>query len=389
MPLDCQRHLFRLPESVSYVNCAYKAPLLRTAETIGHEAVSLKALPYTITKDLFFEPVKEVTTLFAKLLHVDDPDRIAIIPSVSYGMANVINNVSPKEHGKGHVVVVEEQFPSAIYPWRRWCKKHGVALHTIDAPAQTNERGLAWNEQILAAINSETVAVVLPHVHWTDGTIFDLEAIRAVSKQHGALLIIDGTQSVGALPFDQSKIEADAIICAGYKWLMGPYSFGLAYYGPHFDQGTPIEENWISRLGSEDFQNLVNYGDELQPKGKRYSVGEHSNFIMVPMMKVALEQLLTWGVENIQDYCRNITEQPIAELQAMGCLLEHEDYRAHHLFGVRLPASIDADKLQQLFQERQVFVSLRGDAIRIAPNVYNTTQDMERLVSCFRDASKD
>ncbi|HBX65139.1 MAG TPA: aminotransferase, partial [Balneolaceae bacterium] len=93
---------------------------------------------------------------------------------------------------------------------------------------------------------------------------------------------------------------SDALICAGYKWLMGPYSIGLAYYGPALDDGNPVEENWINRYESENFANLVNYNDEYQPGALRYEVGEHSNFILVPMMLKAVQQLNQWGVENIQ-----------------------------------------------------------------------------------------
>ncbi|NBC06158.1 MAG: aminotransferase class V-fold PLP-dependent enzyme, partial [Bacteroidetes bacterium] len=88
---------------------------------------------------------------------------------------------------------------------------------------------MAWNEAILDAIDERTALVSLAHVHWADGTLFDLPAIRQRATEAGALLVIDGTQSVGALPFDIQEIQPDALICAAYKWLMGPYTTGLAY----------------------------------------------------------------------------------------------------------------------------------------------------------------
>jgi selenocysteine lyase/cysteine desulfurase len=66
------------------------------------------------------------------------------------------------------------------------------------------------------------------HVHWSDGSRFDPAEIGARARAVGAALIIDGTQSVGALPFDVRALFPDALICAGYKWLMGPYGIGLA-----------------------------------------------------------------------------------------------------------------------------------------------------------------
>ena len=91
-------------------------------------------------------------------------------------------------------------------------------------------------------------------------------ALRQRTHEVGAQLVIDGTQSVGALPINVQELQPDALICAGYKWLMGPYSIALAYYGPYFDQGEPLEEGWINRYGSEDFTNLVQYQDRYQPR---------------------------------------------------------------------------------------------------------------------------
>jgi len=232
--------------------------------------------------------------------------------------------------------------------------------------------------------NDETLLVALAHVHWTDGTLFDLESIGQKCRQKEALLIIDGTQSVGALPFDVEKIQPDALICAAYKWLFGPYSLALAYYGPYFDSGMPIEDSWMNRVQSDDFKNLVNYQEDYRSKAARYTIGEQSNFIAIPMMKAAIDQLLEWGVENIQDYTTRLVKTSIEELQAMGCQIESPDYRAAHLFGIQTPDGFDGEALQERLKAHHVFVSRRGDAIRIGPSIYNDTIDFDRLLNCFR-----
>ena len=93
------------------------------------------------------------------------------------------------------------------------------------------------------------------------------------------------------MPFDVQAIEPDALVCATYKWLMGPYSMGFAYLGPRFDAGTPLEETWIGRAGSENFKELVNYRDDYQPGAVRYDVGERSNFALTPMAVAAARPL--------------------------------------------------------------------------------------------------
>ena len=168
--------------------------------------------------------------------------------------------------------------------------------------------GERWSTRILEAIDADTAVVTMGAVHWTDGTVFDIDAIGARAREVGAYLIIDGTQSVGAMDFDVARIQPDALICSGYKWLMGPYSIGLAYFGPRLLDGIPLEETWIGREGSRDFAGLAgNYPDSYEPGATRYDVGERSNFILVPMMNAALALVLDWTPARIGEYCGNLT----------------------------------------------------------------------------------
>ena len=282
--LSCQKHAFSLPDGLHYLNCAYMSPLPNIVELAGIEGIRRKRVPSKITPADFFEDGEGVRRLFADLIHLSHPDHIALIPSVSYGMAIVARNVPVSK--EQNIVVLSEQFPSNIYPWRRMWKEKGVEIKTVSPPEKTSGRAVGWNTKILEAINADTAIVAMGHVHWADGTLFDLEAIGSRARSVGAALVIDGTQSIGALPFDVNKIQPDVLICAGYKWLLGPYGIGLAYFGPRFHDGIPLEENWIGRLNSDQFSRLVQYEDRYQPGVKRFDVGERSNFILIPMMKM-------------------------------------------------------------------------------------------------------
>lgn len=379
--LENQRHLFNLPEDTTYLNCAYMSPMLKSVAQKGVQAIYGKEDPTTIKAEDFFENTSKLREEFAKLIEVADPKQCAIIPSVSYGIATVANNLKA---GKGdNIVVTEEQFPSNVYAWHTLAEERGIKVKTVSAP-QEKERGKRWNELILDAIDSQTKMVALGHVHWADGTRYDLKAIRKRTKEVGAILVIDGTQSIGALPFSVKEFEPDAVIVAGYKWLMGPYSSGVAYYGEYFADGKPIENNWMNRLKSEEFANLVNYQDQYQPGSIRYEVGESANFILTPMLTEAIRQINTWGPENIQAYCGNLTSPYLKELQEMGFQVESPEYRGNHLFGIRLPEHTSMEAIRKYFSEQRVFVSYRGSSIRVAPHMYNTEADMEALLTGFR-----
>lgn len=375
--MECQRHLFSLPPDHHYINGAYLSPLLKSVEAAGIEGVRSKRLPWQTSPADFFADSNRLRSLFAELIHADRPRRVAIIPSVSYGMSTVARNLPGRTSKK--IVVAGEQFPSNIYPWQRYCRESGGRLQTIAPPEGFNGRGRRWNQRILEAIDSETLLVAISHNHWADGTLFDLEAIGARAREAGAWFVIDGTQSVGALSLDVQQVRPDALVCAGYKWLMGPYAMGLAYYGERLADGIPLEENWITRKDSEDFTALLNYSDDYQPGAVRFDVGERSNFVLVPMMIRALEQILDWQPKRIQAYCRELTGGLTRQLPEHGYAIEEPDRRAHHLFGIRLPQRITKETLQQKLAERQVHVSVRGSAVRISPNVYNSEADIGAL----------
>ena len=253
--LKCQKDKFSLPEKITYLNCAYRGPLMKHIEKIGWEAVSQNNNPSLIKPIDFFEPFLKVQKLFAQLINATDPNRIVLIPSSSYGIANAANNVDLKNGDE--ILMLDEQFPSNYYIWERVAKENGAHLKVVTNPDNTRPCGALWNEKILASINTSTKVVAIGSIHWADGTVYDLKAIRKRTDEVGAYLIIDGTQSIGALPFDVQEINPDALICSSYKWMFSPYGCGLAYYGSRFDNGTPIEESWMNRKDSHLFEKLV------------------------------------------------------------------------------------------------------------------------------------
>ncbi|MCB0844544.1 MAG: aminotransferase class V-fold PLP-dependent enzyme [Bacteroidetes bacterium] len=380
--LKNQKHLFTLEEGVTYLNCAYMSPLLKSVEEAGVQGIIRKRSPFSIQVEDFFEPVQKLREVFSQLIQNPDPNRIALIPAASYGLSTVAANL--KLNAGDNIIVVHEQFPSNIYPWENVVRESGAELRTISPPESIFPKGETWNEKILEGIDERTRMVAIAHFHWADGTRFDLKEIRRKTREVGALMVVDGTQSVGAYPFSVQEYEPDALICAGYKWLMGPYSLGLAYFGPYFDDKKPLEENWINRLGSEDFSQLVNYESRYQPLAGRFNVGEQSNFILVPMLTRAIEQILEWGVENIQEYCGHLIEKPIKTWTEWGCEIEAREWRGNHLLGVRLPGRIDIKQLKRALDEANISVSVRGTAVRISPHLYNDSSDFVKTLSVFQ-----
>ena len=119
-PFANKKSLFCIPEKVSYLNCAYMSPLSKKVLAAGHKAMYQKARPYEIGSSDFFEPVEELKKEYSKLIGVDNPHRITIIPSASYGFSTVTKNLSIS--AGQNIVILEEQFPSNVYCWQRLCR---------------------------------------------------------------------------------------------------------------------------------------------------------------------------------------------------------------------------------------------------------------------------
>jgi len=378
--MNCQKHLFQMPAGIHYLNCAYMSPLLKSVEEKGVEGMRLKRNPISIKPPDFFTGAVGVRQKFARMVQCD-PAQVAIMPSVSYGMNSVIRNI-PCSPGQ-HALTISEEFPSCYYTAQRWCMDNEAQLKVVARKDDVPQKGREWNTRILEAINKDTAFVVMASVHWMNGTRFDLEKIGARCREVGAKLIVDGSQSVGALPIDVHACNIDALICAAYKWLMGPYSTALSYIHEDFNNGVPLEESWMTRPNSERFDRLTNYEEGYKPGAVRFDVGQSSNFIFLPMLDEALNQLLEWGIDNIQEYGRELGAPLISHFAEKGVTLDDEMHRAHHLMGMPLPDHIDGEALVREFQSRQVYVSLRGSNIRISINVFNTEEDVGELISAL------
>ena len=382
-PLACQREHFSLPADFHYLNCAYMGPLPRVAERAGIEGLRAKRFPQAISPADFFDPADQLRERFARLIGAPDPNCVATVPSVSYAVSTITRNTRT---GPGaNVVIMHEQFPGNVYPWRRLVDEKGGELRVIRPPSD-GRRGEGWTDRILDRIDRGTVAVAMGTVHWTDGTRFDVSAVRERTREVGAAFILDGTQTVGAVPIDVAALDPDALVVAAYKWLLGPYSLSLAWFGERYLDGIPLEETWHGRLDSENFAGLVEYEDAYQPGAIRFDVGQRSNFALIPALSASLELLLGWGPERVAEYTAALMRDAFPRLRSLGVRIEDDKWRSPHLFGLGLPAGAELDRLKQSLARHRVGVSFRGTSVRVSPNVYNTEEDAEALVRAFESA---
>jgi selenocysteine lyase/cysteine desulfurase len=274
----------------------------------------------------------------------------------------------------GRILVPADDFPSDVYGWRAVAARAGGEVVTIARPPDDD-----WTRAVLAALDERVAIVSVPNVHWTDGTLFDLVRVGEAARRVGAALVVDLTQSLGAMPFDVAAVQPDVVVCAVYKWLLGPYSVGFAWFAPQHREGEAIEHTWIARAGSEDFARLIDYTDALQPGARRYDVGEPSNFALLPAATAALELIAGWGPDAIGAATDALTDRAQAGARELGIGTPARDRRGPHLLGLRLATGAPGDLAARL-AGADVYVSVRGDTVRVSPHVYNTPGDVDRLL---------
>ncbi len=385
MMLSTQKHLFSLKDTIHYLNCAYKSPLLKASEDELLKAVQKERNPINFTPNDFFEDTEIVRQLFGTLVNCN-AKQVAVIPSTSYGLASVLNNISYTTGQQ--VITVENEFPSNYYSIKRWCDTHNAELKIIKPNAKLKHIGENWNTKLINAINHKTAIVNISSVHWMTGLKFDLEAIGKKCKSVNAKFIVDGTQSVGALPIDIKKYNIDALICASYKWLMGPYAMGLMYISSEFNNGIPLEESWMNRTNARNFKQLTNYTTNYGEGAMRYNVGQTSNFISMPILKSGLEQITRWTPKAIQNYCEGLIVPLRNYLQNLGLVFEHSKYFSNHIVGFTLPSTINIDLLIKQLEAHRVYLSVRSTSLRVSVNVFNTTKDIEKLITVIELTKK-
>jgi selenocysteine lyase/cysteine desulfurase len=369
-PLRSQRELFEIPTGLTYLNCAYMGPLSRPVLEAGLEGMGRKRQPWTIVPSDFFEPLEEARDLFAKLIDADT-EGVAFLPSVSYGMAVAAQNLALKPGER--VLTLAEEFPSNVYAWRELATRASGEVVAVPRPAEGD-----WTAALIDQIDERTAIVSVPHCHWTDGGLLDLVRVGDSVRAAGAALVVDGVQSIGAMPFDVARIKPDFVMTSLYKWLLGPYSAGFMWCAPDRREGRPIEFSWMTRRDSDDFPHLVEYQDAYRPGARRYDVGESSNFALMPAIIAALKQTIGWGVDRIAAYIGALTERTAVLAQSHGLGVASPHLRAGHLLGVRLHGA-DPEVVAKAMAQAEVFVSVRGDAMRVAPHVYNEPDDIDRL----------
>ena len=373
------RKYFNIDQDVAYLNSAYMGLLPKESVVKGTKGFDLKSKSWNIHWEDFYKKPENTRKLFSKLINADI-NSIFFTPSASYAFAVFVNNYHL--HGKKTILLLEEEFPSNVWVWKELAKKENGVVKFVPRPSDDN-----WTSSIINSIDKDTSIVSVPNCHWTDGGLIDLETLSKELKKNNIALAIDGTQSVGVMPIDISKIKPDFMVVSGYKWCLGPYSLGLAYIDKKYHDGSPIEHNWMSKFQiptDNSVPDMTIYEDFDYQNARKFDFGQRGNFHLMPVLESSLELILKITPESIYEHVDFLNEEIIKITSEMGISNIKSDYRAKHYLGLRFENEIPKDFIENL-SKKNIFISSRGKkAIRVTPHIWNNLNDIDKFINGFR-----
>ncbi|MBZ9743567.1 MULTISPECIES: aminotransferase class V-fold PLP-dependent enzyme [unclassified Mesorhizobium] len=372
--LSCQRDLFTLTRDTAYLDAAYMSPIPIAAIAAGEAGVRVKAEPWKMTIASYYDEVEQARQLAASMVGANADD-IAIVAATSYGMAIAAANV-PVPAGSA-ILLMENEHTSHRYVWYDLADRAGAFVDIVPQPADGD-----WTGAIVSAIRSSDrpIAVVAGTlVHWFEGMAIDLEAVAVAARTAGAALVVDGTQWVGAVPFDVSRVRPDFLAFATYKFLLGPYRLAFLYAAPRWhEEGRTLEHHSWNRLGGDksDFYKVP--VAKFLPGARRFDMGERSDFAVLPIAIAAMKLIEEWSVERVFERLRYLNDFVWAQAESRGLEVERPRLPAPHISILDIGDRLAPNAAQDL-KQANVHVTLRGTKMRVSPHVYNDEEDIDRL----------
>ncbi|RAX40335.1 aminotransferase class V-fold PLP-dependent enzyme [Rhizobium tropici] len=372
--LPSQRHLFSIPDDVTYLDAAYMSPIPNGAAEAGRDGVLVKAAPWDMTINAYYDGPERARELAASFIGASIDD-VGVIPATSYGIAVAAVNV-PVAPGSV-IIMMDNEHTSHRYAWYELARKKGATVVTVPRKADED-----WGYALASAIRNSPapVAVVAGTiVHWFEGMSVDIEAVAGAAHAVGAALVMDGTQWVGAVPFDVAKVRPDFLSFATYKFLLGPYRLAFLYADKKWQEaGSPIEFHSWNRKGGERSDFYLETMPDYLAGGRRFDMGERSDFAVLPIAISALELLQSWGAQPVYERLVHLNKLIWQEAEARGFGGPPANLRAPHISVVELGERFSSDLAKNL-KDNKAFVTVRGTKMRITPHVYNEERDISRL----------
>jgi selenocysteine lyase/cysteine desulfurase len=365
-------------EDVAYLNTAGQAALPKVAIRAAQASIEWKKYPHKIPETVSFGLPARVRELLAEMIDAQ-PTEIALTTGASTGMAAVAQGVDWKPSDE--VLIARGEFPAHFATWLPMQEAGRLRVRIVSPRGR-----FLTTDDLVDAITPNTRLISTSLVRFDDGARCDAPRLAAAIHKVGGMLLLDLAQCVGALPMNVTNLGADFLVASGYKWLLGPYGTGFFWASAKSMAALkPMPAYWSAIEGAHDFTKLSSGEMTLKKEASRWDMPETANFFNLAPLQASLEFLARVGVKTVWDHNAELMKQIIERLPLDKCVLaspaDPELRGPYVCVASRHPA--ETPKLYEKMREAGVIVSLREGALRIAPHLYNTEMDVDRLIAAL------
>lgn len=363
------RQLYPITERCAYFNHAGVSPLNTRALAAMNEFNERSArLPpaewYADVLATFLDLRKRC----AALVNARSVDEIALMPNTAAGVNTAALSL-PLRPGD-NVLLLDGDYPANIYPWMNLARR-GVLTKLV--PAVNGGLDL---DMLQSRIDSHTRVIAMSTVVFATGFRNDLEAVGRICKERGIYFVVDGIQSLGALPFDAQAANVDFLACGSQKWLLGPQGAGFLYVRREL-LGELVPGPYVGASSVVDFANFLDYNFTLQPTAERFNIGT-TNTINLIGLHASLALIQEASIEAVAERVLMLAGVAIGDLQERGFRVSADTAPARRS-GIVIAEVDDPKAASERLAQQGIVCIPRGKGIRIAAHFYNTEDEVLRV----------
>jgi cysteine desulfurase/selenocysteine lyase len=382
------RRLFPGVEGQVYLDISVRGLLPQPVEEVARRHLR-ERLEGTGDKTVFQASVEGARALVAGILGAE-PDEVAITKNVSEGL-NLFASSLPWRQGDNVVICPDLEHPNNVFLWYNLRRLRGIEVRAVEP-----REGRIAADAMAAAVSGRTRVVTMPHVSFSPGFITDVRAVAAGAHAHGALVLVDAAQSVGAIRTDVRELGIDALAVATQKCLLSLYGFGFLFVRREIaDSLVPAH---VARYGMDlgtDAGETARSGGDLPyaPGARRFDLGNY-NYLGARAAEVALELITDIGVGRIEDHVRGLAADLASGLLELGLPVAggHPGPDLAHIVAVGESGGGHHDtaddpamnSLHRWLTDHGVRLSIRRGVLRMSVGVYNDRSDVERVLGLTR-----
>ncbi len=348
-------------------------PVQRAAEELGSQIAGRGTVGFD---DEVEKRIGDVPRAAVARLLGAGPDDVAVVTHATEALCQIAWWLRP---GAGeNVVSADLEFPSVTYPWLRVARDTGAEIRL--APALRDPASFSL-DTIAAAVDERTAVICVSHVQYATGHRLDPAGLVELARSVGASLVLDATQSAGAVPLDAPRLGVDVLVSAGYKWLCSAPGAGICYLRPElWERLDPPFVGWKSTEDAIAFDAttipLARSARRLEYSTPAYSAGA--------ALTAAVDYVLDLGVENVLAHDLALAAELREGLERLGAevLTPAADDRRAAIVCARFPGR-DAIELASRLADAGVIVSPRLGAVRFSLHHFNDSSDVERALAAL------